>query len=87
MQTKIYLIYNFLVAQILRFLWNCHKELRDIHNLKMNWKFSDGWYECEGQWFGSRFLKRDLKNTKSDQLLYPNKEDFYQSWNNMNNMK
>lgn len=82
MQTKIYLIYNILVAQILwllRFLWNCHKELRDIHNLKMSWKLSNGWYECEGQWFGSRFLRRDLQNTTLVQLLYPSKEDFYQS--------
>ena len=62
-QTKIYLIYNFLIAQILWFLWNCHKELRDIYNLKMSWKSSNGWYECEGQWFGSRFLRSDLQNT------------------------
>lgn len=77
-QTKIYLIYNFLVAQILWFLRNCHKELWDIHNLKMSWKSSNGWHECEGQWFGSRFLRRDLQNTKLVQLLHADKNYFYQ---------
>lgn len=60
---KFYLIYNFLIAQIFRLLWNCHKELRDIYNLKMSGKLSNGWHKCEGQWFGFRFLRCDLQNT------------------------
>lgn len=81
---EVYLICNFLIAQILWLLWNCHKVLGDIHNLKMSWKPSNGWYKCEGQWFGSRFLRTELQNTELVQLFNWTKRYFCKSWNGIN---